>query len=401
MSPTPTTPPKSAPDFQPSNLDQSRCSSQPSTLDQSHHVDQSHHMDQSHHVDQSHHMDHELPAHFAPDFPHEHHTALPEDFPVELHESTNYSQEQLKQDGYGQGSYAAPVMFSTGDFGVTTVEGTEYERFLLPDKFVTGEGELALKAKLLATLGWRMASYGAETRLIVQSVKKMAHDLGCHSVDLSITRDGIIVKLRRGYEVAVEFKEIKQFAINMDALARLHHICLFVSEGKLTDPKKIYHAIRAVRPRHYSRNLLIVIEAIAGGCFAYLNGGTLAVCLSAIIGGLLLMYSRFAFIKRGFFESFFFMLSACIGSLIASLLCHYGFHASQDETLIAATCTTLLLVPGFPMLNGFLDIFKGYVPIGLTRLVIAVVLVISAAVGLLTTSYLTSLLITYLPQNLW
>ena len=401
MSSTPTTPPKSAPDFQPSNLDQSRCSSQPSTLDQSHHVDQSHHMDQSHHVDQSHHMDHELPAHFAPDFPHEHHTALPEDFPVELHESTNYSQEQLKQDGYGQGSYAAPVMFSTGDFGVTTVEGTEYERFLLPDKFVTGEGELALKAKLLATLGWRMASYGAETRLIVQSVKKMAHDLGCHSVDLSITRDGIIVKLRRGYEVAVEFKEIKQFAINMDALARLHHICLFVSEGKLTDPKKIYHAIRAVRPRHYSRNLLIVIEAIAGGCFAYLNGGTLAVCLSAIIGGLLLMYSRFAFIKRGFFESFTFMLSACIGSLIASLLCHYGFHASQDETLIAATCTTLLLVPGFPMLNGFLDIFKGYVPIGLTRLVIAVVLVISAAVGLLTTSYLTSLLITYLPQNLW
>ena len=401
MSSTPTTPPKSAPDFQPSNLDQSRCSSQPSTLDQSHHVDQSHHMDQSHHVDQSHHMDHELPAHFAPDFPHEHHTALPEDFPVELHESTNYSQEQLKQDGYGQGSYAAPVMFSTGDFGVTTVEGTEYERFLLPDKFVTGEGELALKAKLLATLGWRMASYGAETRLIVQSVKKMAHDLGCHSVDLSITRDGIIVKLRRGYEVAVEFKEIKQFAINMDALARLHHICLFVSEGKLTDPKKIYHAIRAVRPRHYSRNLLIVIEAIAGGCFAYLNGGTLAVCLSAIIGGLLLMYSRFAFIKRGFFESFTFMLSACIGSLIASLVCHYGFHASQDETLIAATCTTLLLVPGFPMLNGFLDIFKGYVPIGLTRLVIAVVLVISAAVGLLTTSYLTSLLITYLPQNLW
>lgn len=374
MSPTPTTPPKSAPathDFQPSNLDQ------------------------------SHHVDHELPAHFAPDFPHEHHTALPEDFPVELHESTNYSQEQLKQDGYGQGSYAAPVMFSTGDFGVTTVEGTEYERFLLPDKFVTGEGELALKAKLLATLGWRMASYGAETRLIVQSVKKMAHDLGCHSVDLSITRDGIIVKLRRGYEVAVEFKEIKQFAINMDALARLHHICLFVSEGKLTDPKKIYHAIRAVRPRHYSRNLLIVIEAIAGGCFAYLNGGTLAVCLSAIIGGLFLMYSRFAFIKRGFFESFTFMLSACIGSLIASLVCHYGFQASADETLIAATCTTLLLVPGFPMLNGFLDIFKGYVPIGLTRLVIAVVLVISAAVGLLTTSYLTSLLITYLPQNLW
>ncbi len=387
MSPNPTTPPQSTPT--------SSSELEPGTLNQPTPLDQSNSAHQSHSISP------ELPVHFEPDFPHEHHTELPEDFPVELHESTNYSKEKLSHDGYGQGSYAAPVMFSTGDFGVSTVEGTEYERFLLPDKFVTGEGELALKAKLLATLGWRMASYGAETRLIVQSVKKMAHDLDCHSVDLSITRDGIIVKLRRGYEVAVEFKEIKQFAINMDALARLHHICLFVSDGKLTDPKKIYHAIRAVRPRHYSRNQLIVIEALAGGCFAYLNGGTLAVCLSAIIGGLFLMYSRFAFIKRGFFESFTFMLSACIGSLIASLVCHYGFQANADETLIAATCTTLLLVPGFPMLNGFLDIFKGYVPIGLTRLVIAAVLVISAAVGLLTTSYLTSLLITYLPQNLW
>lgn len=405
MSPNPTTPPQSTPtsssELEPGTLNQPNHLAPSSDLSQPSPVNQPTSLDQSNFSNQSHCVSPERPVHFEPDFPHEHHTELPEDFPVELHESTNYSKEKLSHDGYGQGSYAAPVMFSTGDFGVSTVEGTEYERFLLPDKFVTGEGELALKAKLLATLGWRMASYGAETRLIVQSVKKMAHDLDCHSVDLSITRDGIIVKLRRGYEVAVEFKEIKQFAINMDALARLHHICLFVSDGKLTDPKKIYHAIRAVRPRHYSRNQLIVIEALAGGCFAYLNGGTLAVCLSAIIGGLFLMYSRFAFIKRGFFESFTFMLSACIGSLIASLVCHYGFQANADETLIAATCTTLLLVPGFPMLNGFLDIFKGYVPIGLTRLVIAAVLVISAAVGLLTTSYLTSLLITYLPQNLW
>lgn len=405
MSPNPTTPPQSTPtsssELEPGTLNQPNHLAPSSDLSQPSPVNQPTSLDQSNFSNQSHCVSPERPVHFEPYFPHEHHTELPEDFPVELHESTNYSKEKLSHDGYGQGSYAAPVMFSTGDFGVSTVEGTEYERFLLPDKFVTGEGELALKAKLLATLGWRMASYGAETRLIVQSVKKMAHDLDCHSVDLSITRDGIIVKLRRGYEVAVEFKEIKQFAINMDALARLHHICLFVSDGKLTDPKKIYHAIRAVRPRHYSRNQLIVIEALAGGCFAYLNGGTLAVCLSAIIGGLFLMYSRFAFIKRGFFESFTFMLSACIGSLIASLVCHYGFQVSADETLIAATCTTLLLVPGFPMLNGFLDIFKGYVPIGLTRLVIAAVLVISAAVGLLTTSYLTSLLITYLPQNLW
>lgn len=250
--------------------------------------------------------------------------------------------------------------------------------------------DLALKAKLLATLGWRMASVGAETRLIVQSVKKMAHDLNCHQIDLNITRDGILVKLKRGRMISVEFKEIKHFAINMDSLERLNYICLAVSEGSLKDPYKIFLAIRAVRPRHYNHNHLIFIEAIAGSAFAYLNGGNLPICVCALLGGLVLMYARFSFIKKGFFESFTFMLSAFFGSLVAAMCAQYCFVLPHDQVILSATATTLLLVPGFPLINGFLDIFKGYVPIGLTRLIIAAVLVISAAIGLLMTTYCLS-----------
>ena len=264
---------------------------------------------------------------------------------------------------------------------------------LFADTYVTpgsDNEDLALKAKLLSTLGWRMASVGAETRLIVQSVKKMSHDLGCRNIDLSISRDGIMVKLRRGSNIAVDFKEIKHFAINMDSLCRLHQICLRVSNGSLSDPHQIFLAIRAVRPRHYQHKQLIFIEAIAGGCFAYLNGGNAAVCLGALIGCLFLMYYRFLFIRRGFFESFTFMLCACIGSSIAALCCHYLFNGTQSNVMLAATASTLLLVPGFPLINGFLDIFKGHVPIGLNRIVIALVLIVSAAVGLLITSFIYS-----------
>ena len=264
---------------------------------------------------------------------------------------------------------------------------------LFADTYVTpgsDNEDLALKAKLLSTLGWRMASVGAETRLIVQSVKKMSHDLGCRNIDLSISRDGIMVKLRRGSNIAVDFKEIKHFAINMDSLCRLHQICLRVSNGSLSDPHQIFLAIRAVRPRHYQHKQLIFIEAIAGGCFAYLNGGNVAVCLGALIGCLFLMYYRFLFIRRGFFESFTFMLCACIGSSIAALCCHYLFNGTQSNVMLAATASTLLLVPGFPLINGFLDIFKGHVPIGLNRIVIALVLIVSAAVGLLMTSFIYS-----------
>lgn len=259
------------------------------------------------------------------------------------------------------------------------------------------ERSLALKARLLATLGWRMASSGAETRLISHSVKKMAHDLGCTSIDMSLTRNGIIVKLRKGRLVSVEFMEIKHFAINMDSVSRLNTVCHDVSSGRLTDHERILLAIRAVRPRHYDHNLLIVLEAIAGACFAGLNGGNTAICLSALIGGLFLMYARFSFIKKGFFESFTFMLAAFTGSLTAALCAQYIFNLEHSQVILAASATTLLLVPGFPLINGFLDIFKGYVPIGMTRLSIAMVLVISASIGLVATLYTMDFITSLIP----
>lgn len=277
------------------------------------------------------------------------------------------------------------------------------EALLFPERFVNrlspadDPNQLALKAKLLATLGWRMAQSGAETRLIVQSVKKMAHDLGCTAIELGFSREGIICKIRHGHAISVEYKEIKHFAINMDSLDRIHKICLSVSKGELRDPKKIFLAIRAVRPRHYPQRQLIFIEAIAGACFAYLNGGNFAVCMSALVGGIFLMYTRFLIIRRGFFEAFAFMVSAFVGSFVASMVANYGFHTNYPDTILSATATTLLLVPGFPLINGFLDIFKGYVPVGITRLIIAVVLVISAAIGLLVTFYLSSVIFTLIP----
>lgn len=274
------------------------------------------------------------------------------------------------------------------------------EEILYVDTFVSpgsANEDLALKAKLLSAFAWRMASAGAETRLIHQSVKKMAHDLNCHQIDLNITRDGILLKLKRGRVVSVEFKEIRRFAINMDSLERLHQICLDVSNGKLSDLNKIYLAIRAVRPRHYSHNLLILIESLACAAFAYLNGGNLPIGISAFIGGLVLMHARFSFIKKGFFESFTFMLSAFLGSLCAASLCHYVFDLTRHEAVLSATATTLLLVPGFPIINGFLDIFKGYVPIGISRLVISTVLITSAAIGLLMTHYILSFITTVIP----
>ena len=251
--------------------------------------------------------------------------------------------------------------------------------------------ELSLKAKLLCTLGWRMALCGAETRLIVQSVRQMGVDLGLAEIDLGLSRTGLVVKVHKGSEYCVEFREITAFGINMSSLTELNRICLDVSKGKLSDPKEIFHAIEAVNPKNYNQKLLIVIESLAAGLFAFLNGATLLVMACSIIGGLLLMTVRFSMLKKGFFESFAFMCSAFCGSFLALLCAKLIFNLSTNETSLALMSTSLLLVPGFPFMNGFLDIFKGYVDMGISRIIHAFVLTSAAAIGLIGTVFINTL----------
>ena len=251
--------------------------------------------------------------------------------------------------------------------------------------------ELSLKAKLLCTLGWRMALCGAETRLIIQSVRQMGVDLGLSEVDLGLSRTGLVVKVHSGSEYSVEFKEISAFGINMSSLTDLNRICLDVSAGKLRDPKEIFQAIEAVEPKHYNQKLLTVIESLAAGLFAFLNGATLQVMACSVIGGLLLMIVRFSLLKRGFFESFAFMCSAFCGSILALFAAKLLFNLSAEQTSLALMSTSLLLVPGFPYMNGFLDIFKGYVDMGISRIIHAFVLTSAAAIGLIGTVFINTL----------
>lgn len=249
---------------------------------------------------------------------------------------------------------------------------------------------LTIKAKLLCTLAWRLAQAGAETRLIIQSLYKVSKALDVHCQEIGINRSGVIVKIQNGDESAIEFKEIKFFGINMSQVSKLHRICLRVERKELVDLRQIFHEIRAVRPVHYPKNLLIFIEALAGVAFAYLNGASVTASCCAFVGGLVLMFTRFFFIKRHYFENFAFMISAFCGCLVTYVFAKYVVNLPQNEISVPIIATCLLLVPGFPFINGFLDMFKGYIDTGVIRLLHALVLTMSAAIGLIGALLLTT-----------
>lgn len=66
-----------------------------------------------------------------------------------------------------------------------------------------------------------------------------------------------------------------------------------------------------------------------------------------------------------------------VASAIASLSVNFNCEAN-----IALATSPLFLVPGVPLINGFIDIVEGYVLNGMSRLVNALLLIICIAVGL-------------------
>lgn len=240
---------------------------------------------------------------------------------------------------------------------------------------------LKRKCDLISKLGEILASSGAETRLILSSMDLLAKALNL-SVQSAVNRAGVFVSFDTPEGQVLSFRRIKTFGINMTIVTYCHQLCLKAERGEFKSLDEISEALNHLPHKHYPKIFLVPIEAIAAGCFAYLNQANLEVIASAILGALILMSIRFYLSQKGFFETFIFMVSSFVGSFCALLFAKAQGVGLEGQTL-AILATSLVLVPGFPLINGFLDLFKGYIDTGITRLMQALVLVSSAAIGIL------------------
>lgn len=243
---------------------------------------------------------------------------------------------------------------------------------------------LHLQAKILCTLCWKLAQCGAETRLIMQCGQIMSKALGVpeDNLELGFDRTGVHIKVSTDGQSVHEYRAISHFGINMFAVSALYQLCLQVEEGHGGSLDAIYQRIKDIKLKTYPLPLITLAAAGAAACFTLLNGGTAAAALCATIGGLSLMLCRLLMLKRRYFENFAVMCAAFVGGLLAALCAHL-LTLSHTQLSLSLMATSLLLVPGFPLMNGFLDIFKGYLATGIIRLCYGLTIIFAASIGLM------------------
>jgi uncharacterized membrane protein YjjP (DUF1212 family) len=258
--------------------------------------------------------------------------------------------------------------------------------------YLKGRARLKQRARLLCLIGWKLAVSGAETRLIMQTLEKLCEKLHLEPPEIIVTRSVIWIEICQGCARECAQRKIRAFGINMSEVSEISLLCARFLRDGFGSFEEFEQAAEAVGSPRYDPRFLCVIEAFAALCFAFCNGGDLKVCLAALAGGFVLMAVRFCMSARGYFTAFVFIVAAFSGCSAAMLASRYVTGADEGEMRLAIMATTLLLVPGYPYMNGFLDVFKGYLETGVFRLMHSVVLTMAAAMGLLGALWFTGII---------
>jgi len=129
--------------------------------------------------------------------------------------------------------------------------------------------------------------------------------------------------------------------------------------------------------------VVLLLASLANGAFCALFGGdglSMAIVFFATLIG---MFVKQQMVARKYNQFLTFIFCSFLASLVASV--SFMFKTTSE---IALATSVLFLIPGVPLINGFVDIMEGHILTGSARLINAFLLVFSIAIGLSLTIFL-------------
>lgn len=235
--------------------------------------------------------------------------------------------------------------------------------------------------------GQMLLQNGADTRRVEETVHRMGTALGCDWLDIVVMPDAIIASTVNNSEFRTKVRRAPGHGVDMQKIAEISELSYCATRGEL-DRFIVRSELRRIDqlPRNYNRWLVVFGVGLACASFSRLFGGDMSVFIVTFFASSIAMFVRQELHKRYFNSLMIVVVTAFIaGSLgsIASLL-----HVSPDPT-IAITASVLLLVPGVPLINAAEDLLNGHMLTGVLRGLSGLLIVLSIALGLVLSFWLT------------
>jgi len=220
--------------------------------------------------------------------------------------------------------------------------------------------------------------HGAESALVDSITERLGLALGLDSVDLGITANSLALTTVSNDHCITTIRRVVDKGINMHVVTEVQRIMLRVEKGDL-DAHQTRELLQAVKPLRYPKWQVSIMVGLSCACFAYFMGADLASCALTSVASCVALSVRQFLAQHHFNPLVNFAITAFVATSIACLGVNSPLFQKPE---LAMAASVLLLIPGFPLINGLSDMVKGHVNTGLARWTIAMLLIMSSSVGI-------------------
>ena len=231
---------------------------------------------------------------------------------------------------------------------------------------------------LTAELGYQLASSGAETFRVEESVSRILSAYSVTSEVFAIPTCLIVSIETTDGKLMTRMRRITNISNNMDAVESYNNLSrtLCATTPDLEEAVKMLKSTKA-SIRNYGTLAHCIGGFLAGCGFSVFFGGDWVDFLCGGLCGVLVAYSGVIMKRLRVNQFFSTTASAFLLSLLAYLLHYFNITHHVDSVIIG---TLMLLVPGLLFTNGMRDILFGDTNSGVNR--VAQVLLIAVAIAL-------------------
>jgi uncharacterized membrane protein YjjP (DUF1212 family) len=239
--------------------------------------------------------------------------------------------------------------------------------------------EQGLIAGLCAETALLLLQHGTESAVVESMARRLGVALGVERIEVGVFAGSVVLETMSGGRTITTVRRAPDRGIDMRLVTEVQRAVLAVEAGEL-DAAAYQARVQGIGSRHYPRWLVAVAIGVSCACFARLAGADWTGCGVVVVASGAAMALRQGIARLHYSPLVNFFATAFAATSIAGL----GQRLSLGSTPGAVMASSvLLLVPGFPLINGVSDMVKGYWSTGLARLAYATLLSAAASAGTL------------------
>ena len=233
-------------------------------------------------------------------------------------------------------------------------------------------------------------SVGVQTSRIIINTTRIAHAYGYEPTimtfqrNITMTLTPVLGDGRHSYRPldahpVSGMLQHRHGPLNFFYNAELSRLSWFAYDNHLSLDELEERFQKIIQTPPMNRWLMLYLISQANMAFCLLFGGDLMSGLFVFLGTFCGFLLRQELNRHHVYHYLTVVLSAVVASFIVGVGAKLGY---EEMPKIALSASVLYLIPGVPFINGMMDLLDGYVLNGISRLLTAVMIVVSITVGL-------------------